>query len=265
MIGQAVDDHLVLSEKTEGIVRISINREGKRNALSLATIDQLLASLTAAERDSSTRVVILTGVGEKAFAAGADLDELPEVFSTAARAREYDERVTRLYRAMEWSRLPIIARMAGSAIGGGCLLALACDQRIAASHVKVGFPVARIGLMLSPHEYELLLDQLSLSQAKQLLFSGRRLSAEEAVAFGLLDQVVSPADLDAVVDDLARTIADGAPLAIAASKRITNAIQRGRGLQDAIAEGYRSIYPSRDLTEGLAAVKDKRLPTFVGE
>jgi enoyl-CoA hydratase len=258
-------EELVLFASNDGVARISINRADKRNALSLAAIEQLLSCLALAERDPSIKVVIFTGVGENAFAAGVDLSELPKVFASAECARQYDERVTRLYRAMETSRLPIIARMAGAAIGGGCLLALACDLRIAASHVKVGFPVSRIGLMLSPHEYRLILDYITLSQSKRLLFTGQLLAGSDAVALGLIDQIVPAEQLDGVVDDLALTIARGAPLAIAASKRISNAICRGEAIEQAISQGYSSIYPSKDLAEGLAAMTEKRAPRFSGE
>lgn len=258
------DDDLVRLETADGIARITINREPKRNALSLEAISQLLARLHQAERDPSLKVVILSGAGEKAFAAGADLDELPGVYANAKSARSYDDTFADFYRALELSRLPIIARMAGAAIGGGCLLALACDIRIATTQAKVGFPVPRIGLMLSPHEYQLILSQMPLSQAKWLLCTGQMLVGEEAVKFGLVDQVVPASDLDTVVDELARKIVGGAPLAIAASKRILNAFARHGGLESVIADSYQSVYPSRDLTEGLRALKEKRPPRFSG-
>jgi len=264
MNGTRAAKDLALLAVQDGVAKISINREEKRNALSLATIDQILSCLIRAEQDPAVRVVVLTGVGSRAFAAGADLDELPGVFATAESARLYDDRVARLYRAMEGSRLPIVARMAGAAIGGGCLLALACDLRVAASNVKVGFPVARIGLMLSPYEYRLILDYLPLSLAKRLLFTGQMLVGAEAASFGLLDYVVAGETLDQMVDEVAQTVARGAPLAIAASKRISNAIVRGRDLEQAIADSYAAVYPSRDLSEGLKAIEEKRTPTFVG-
>jgi enoyl-CoA hydratase len=264
-MGAASDDSdLIRFESSAGIARLTINREAKRNALSLETIAQLLERLGQAERDPAVKVVILSGVGEKAFAAGADLDELPGVYADAASAREYDEKFGAFYRALELSRLPIVARMAGAAIGGGCLLALACDIRVAASHVKVGFPVPRIGLMLSPHEYQLILSQMTLSQAKWLLCTGQMLVGDEAIEFGLIDQVVPSAKLDEAVDELARKIVQGAPLAIAASKRILNAFARQGGSESVIAESYRSVYPSRDLSEGLLALKAKRSPNFTG-
>lgn len=255
---------LVLFETAAGVARITINREVKRNALSLATIARLSERLGQAERDPSVKVVVLSGVGEKAFAAGADLDELPGVYANAVSAREYDDKFTAFYKRLELSRLPVIARMSGAAIGGGCLLALACDVRIAASHVKVGFPVPRIGLMLSPYEYQLILSQMTLSQAKWLLCTGQMLLGDEAIKFGLLDQVVPSATLDEVVDELARKIVQGAPLAIAASKRMLNAFARHDDAESVIAESYWSIYPSRDLSEGLLALKEKRSPNFTG-
>jgi enoyl-CoA hydratase/carnithine racemase len=258
------DDNLVLFESSAGVARITINREAKSNALSLATIARLSELLARAERDPSVKVVILSGVGEKAFAAGADLDELPGVYASAASAREYDDKFTAFYKRLEFSRLPVIARMAGAAISGGCLLALACDIRIAAVHVKVGFPVPRIGLMLSPHEYQLILSQMPLSRAKWLLCTGQMVSGDEAVRFGLIDQVVPSGRLDEVVDELARKIAQGAPLAVAASRRILNAFARHGGSESVIAESYRSVYPSRDLSEGLLALKEKRSPIFTG-
>lgn len=258
------DDDLVRLETVDGIARITIDREAKRNALSLKTIAQLEARLHQAERDPSIRVVILSGAGERAFAAGADLDELPGVYSNAENARTYDDKFAEFYRALEFSRLPIIARMAGAAIGGGCLLALACDIRIATTQAKIGFPVPRIGLMLSPHEYRLILSQMPLSQAKWLLCTGQILAADEAVKFGLVDRVVPAADLDAVVDELAQKIVQGAPLAVAASKRILNAFAQHGDLESVIADSYHSVYPSRDLTEGLQALKDKRAPQFTG-
>lgn len=263
------ESDLALFESSAGIARITINREAKRNALSLATIDQIRDHLDHAERDPAVKVVVLSGAGERAFAAGADLDELPDVYASTLTARGYDDRFSSFYRRLEDSRLPIIARMAGAAIGGGCLLALACDIRIAASRVKVGFPVPRIGLMLSPHEYRLILNQMPLSRAKWLLCTGQVLSGEDAVRFGLIDQVLPAAGLDAAVDELAHTIVRGAAPAIAASKRILNALAGHGAVEDPIAEGviaesYRSVYPSRHLAEGLRALKEKRAPDFTG-
>ncbi len=256
--------HHVTFEKSGGIARIYIDRPNKRNALGLQTIEELLSALATAEHDSSIRVVILSGTGTKAFASGADLDELPTAFASPSNARAYDEKITRLYLAIANSKLPVMARIAGHAIGGGCLLALASDFRIAAAEIKVGFPVALIGLMLSPYEHELILDHMTSSSAKALIFTGRRILAPEAKSLGLIDIVVPREDLDTVVDEVAQQIAAGAPLAISAAKSVLNAIRRQSDVDETISRAYETIYSSSDLVEGLAAIHAKRPPIFSG-
>ncbi|TAL89628.1 MAG: enoyl-CoA hydratase/isomerase family protein [Candidimonas sp.] len=259
------DSSHVTLEKSSGIAHIYINRPNKRNALGQQTIEELVSALAAAEHDNSTRVVILSGTGTNAFASGADLDELPTAFASPANARAYDEKITRLYHAMAKSRLPVIARMAGHAIGGGCLLALASDFRIAAAEIKVGFPIALIGLMLSPYEHELILDHATPSSAKMLMFTGRRILAPEAKSLGLIDIVVPKDELDTVVNEFAQQIVAGAPLAISAAKSILNAIHRQSDVEQTISRAYETIYSSSDLVEGLAAIHAKRFPVFSGQ
>jgi enoyl-CoA hydratase len=249
---------------SEGIARISINRPEKRNALSLQTVRELQVALHLAEKDASVRVAILSGTGTRVFAAGADLDELPEAFTTPQTAMAYDQLVNQLYDALQTSRLPIIASMAGHAIGGGCLLALACDLRIAASHIKVGFPVARIGLMLSPKEHQLILAQITPSQARLLMFTGRRIDAIEAQAWGLIDIAVVQTDLEAATAQLAAEIVVGAPLAIRVTKNLVQALASHEDVERSVTEAYETIYTSSDLKEGLRAIENKRVPKFLG-
>lgn len=249
---------------SEGIARININRPEKRNALSLQTVRELQVALHLAENDASVRVAILSGTGTRVFAAGADLDELPEAFSTPQTAMAYDQLVNQLYCSLQTSRLPIIASMAGHAIGGGCLLALACDLRIAASHIKVGFPVARIGLMLSPKEHQLILAQITPSQARLLMFTGRRIDAIEAQAWGLIDIAVVQTDLEAATAQLAAEIVVGAPLAIRVTKNLVQALSSHEDVERSVTEAYETIYTSSDLKEGLRAIENKRVPKFLG-
>lgn len=247
------------------VATITIERPEKRNALSIQAIDELLDAINEAQNSTDVRVIILTGAGDRAFAAGVDLDEVPEAFSSPAKARAYDDVVTALYDAMSKCRLPIIARIQGHAIGGGCLLALACDIRVASSDIKVAFPVAKIGLMLSPAEYQLILDHVGPSTAKLLLFTARLLLAEEARSCGLLDWVVERESLDSVVSELASSIALGAPRAIASSKAILNAMASNRDLAGAVDQAYESVYSSSDLIEGMDAIRSRRAPIFQGK
>ena len=176
----------------------------------------------------------------------------------------YDQLVNQLYRALQTSRLPIIASMAGHAIGGGCLLALACDLRIAASHIKIGFPVARIGLMLSPKEHQLILAQITPSQARLLMFTGRRIDAQKAQTWGLIDIAVADTELEAATAQVAAEIVIGAPLAIRVTKSLVQALSSHEEVERSISEAYEMIYTSNDLKEGLKAIEEKRVPKFLG-
>jgi enoyl-CoA hydratase len=250
--------------KSAAVTRLVIDRPAKRNAISLATAAELADAVARAGADPETRAIVLTGAGDRAFASGADLDELPEAMATPEQAARYDARIADLYDALQGSRLPVIARIQAPAIGGGCLLAAACDVRVASESATFALPAARIGLMLSAREHALLADCVGASRARLLLFSGRRLTAREAAEWGLVDLVAPPGELDARVDELAQEIAACAPLAVTAAKRMMCEAVRG-GQAGAVAEAcYRAVYGSDDLREGLAAARARRKPVFKG-
>lgn len=248
----------------DGVATVSIDRPEKRNALALQTVDELRQAVARAVADQAVRVLVITGSGDRAFASGADLGELPRAMESVESAAEYDRRVEALYMALAAAPLPVVARIQAHAIGGGLLLALACDIRIARASAKFALPASRIGLMLSPAEHRLLCDQVGPSRAKLLLFTGRRLAAAEAERWGLVDLVADDSAFEDQVAALAGEIAGGAPLAVRAAKRLVNASLRA-GDPDAVARScYRDIYGSQDLREGLRAVAEKRRPTFRG-
>lgn len=250
--------------KSGAVTRLVIDRPEKRNAISLQTAAELVDAVARAEGDPETRVIVLTGAGDRAFASGADLDELPAAMDTPRSAAAYDTQIGRLYDALQGSRLPVVARIQAPATGGGCLLALACDVRVASESATFALPAARIGLMLSAREHALLLESVAPSQAKLLLFSGWRLTAQEAADRGLVDLVAPAERLDERIDELAQQIAACAPRAVTAAKRMVRAAARGEQA-DAVAEiCYRAIYGSEDLREGLAAAKARRKPVFKG-
>ena len=245
------------------VATVTIDRPAKRNALALQTVDELCGAVARAESDPEIRVLVLTGAGDRAFASGADLDEIPDAMSTPEKAAAYDERVAVLYRALMDTPMPVVARIQGHAIGGGFLLALACDLRVCRAGTRIGLPVSRIGLMLSPLEHKLLVDQAGPSRAKWLLLTGRQLSAPEAAAWGLVDLVADDAAFDEILVELVSDIAAGAPLALKAAKRLTMAAAAG-SLADVAGDCYRDIYSSEDLKEGLAALAERRKPVFRG-
>jgi enoyl-CoA hydratase/carnithine racemase len=250
--------------QTGPVARLLIDRPAKRNAISLQTAAELAAAVARAEGDPATRVIVLTGAGDRAFASGADLDELPAAMATPEEAAAYDARIGALYDALQGCRLPVIARIQAAAIGGGCLLAIACDVRVAAETATFALPAARIGLMLSAREHGLILESLAPSRARLLLFSGRRLTAQAALAWGLVDLVVPAGRLDERVDELAQEIAACAPRAVTAAKRMVRAVMRGSDVEAVAGHCYRAVYESEDLREGLAAVKARRTPLFKG-
>lgn len=254
----------VAVEHDGAIVRVTISRPEKRNALALATVAELIEAIDGAGRDPAARLVVLTGAGDRAFAAGADLDELAQVAGSAGRAREYDGIVTGLYDAIERSPLPVIARIQASAMGGGCLLALACDLRIAAASAQFGIPAGRIGVMLSEREHRLLVETVGSTRARLLLFTARRLDAAQALACGLIDEIVAPDALDDRVATLANEIVQCAPRAVAAAKCMVRGISQGTLSEEMLSSCYRDIYESDDLREGIAAFKARRAPVFLG-
>lgn len=240
---------------------VTIDRPERRNALALRTIGELREAVSRAIGEPGIRVLVLTGAGERAFASGADLDELANAMDSPENAAEYDRQVGALYHDLLNAPLPVVARLQGHAIGGGCLLALACDIRIARQSVTLGLPASRIGLMLSPLEHQLLVRQVGLSRAKLLLFTGRRLTAWQAESWGLVDLVVDDGAFDQAVDSLIEEIVSGAPIAIRAAKKLLHAVSDGGDPEGARA-CYHAIYGSEDLKEGLRAVKQKRPPVF---
>lgn len=254
----------ILSERSGPIARITLNRPEKRNAIALRTVRELREALEHLERDPDVRVVVLSGSGDRAFASGADLDEFRDAIGTPEQAAQYDAQVTALYGTLQGSRLPIIARIQAHAIGAGCLLALACDLRVASDSATFGLPAGRIGLMLSPHEFALACAQLGPARAKLLLYTGRRVDARQALEWGLIDAAAPIGQLDERVDALAQEIAVAAPLAVQASKRMVNALAERRAPESVVAACYRDVYGSADLREGLAAFKARRAPVFRG-
>jgi enoyl-CoA hydratase/carnithine racemase len=254
----------IASEISNRVLRITVNRPEKRNALSVATAREIINELNAIRDGVQVRAVVLTGAGDRVFASGADLDELPDAMSCAENARAFDKEFDALYAAIAGCPVPVIARVNGHAIGGGCLLALACDFAISTSASRFGFPVSRIGLMLSEREHMLITRSLSVAYAKFLIFTGTRISAEEALVHGMVQDVVAPEDLDTRIDGITSAIVAGAPLANTAAKSILDGMQLERPLEEIMNRGYTTVYASADLREGLSAAREKRTPVFNG-
>jgi enoyl-CoA hydratase/carnithine racemase len=256
--------------------RITVLKEGpigwlvfdhpeRRNAITAEMWRAIPKAAAQLDEDSSVRVVILRGAGETAFVAGADISEFDKTRSGASSA-DYDRDNDLAFRALEAIRKPVIAMVHGFCIGGGLALALTADIRYSADDGRFGIPAARLGLGYGMAGVETLARLVGLSRAKEIFFTAKRFTAEQALRMGLLNEVVPKAALEAEVRELARVIADNAPLTIRAVKHATQELQKLPALRDtaAVQASIDACYASADYKEGVAAFLEKRSALFRG-
>ena len=249
----------ILLDTDSGVGLLTFNNPEKRNAMSLDMWDGLTAALDALESDSSVRVVVLTGAGSKAFVSGADISQFGATRSDAEAQREYARRTGAGRARLAAFPRPLIARIRGFCLGGGLAIALQADLRIAGVDSEFGVPAARLGLAYGAEMVKQLVDVVGPAHARMLLYTGQRISAREAERIGLVNQVVEDGDLSEMVLDLARTIADNAPLSVRAAKLAVAGDDA-----DAIAAAIDACFDSADYREGRVAFAEKRPPRFAG-
>lgn len=247
------------------VATITINRPKVLNALNQATIAEILAALRAAEADDAVRAVILTGAGERAFAAGADIGEL-RALPSADAARGLAERGQEVGRCIAGMRKVVIAAVNGFALGGGCELAMSCDIRLAADTAKLGQPEINLGVIPGWGGTQRLTRLAGPGMSKLLNLTGDVIGAEEALRIGLVERVCPAAELRDRARALAEQIAGKAPLAAAAIKQ---AVNRGldMGLADACAYEaalFGGVATSEDAKEGTGAFLEKRQAAWKG-
>ena len=243
---------------------ITLNRPDVRNALSRAVNLQLQELAGEVEQREDVRAVVVTGAGEKAFCAGADLKERRGV--PASESASYINAIAGAINAIGEIRKPTICAMNGSAYGGGLELALACDFRICVDSAEMGLTEVRLGIIPGAGGTQRLPRLVGEARAKEMILLGRRIPAARALEIGLLHQAVPRAHLRAAVDGLLAELAQCAPLSVSSAK---SAIERGHGraLDDALAierECYEVTLFSEDRDEGLAAFAEGRPPVYRG-
>ena len=247
------------------IALLTVNRPQVLNALNGQTLVELGQAAEDLRRDAATRVVIVTGAGEKAFVAGADISELAEL--APAQAQDRALLGQRVFDAVEQMGKPVIAAINGFALGGGCELAMACTLRIAADTARLGQPEVNLGIPPGFAGTQRLSRLVGKGVALDLLLTGRHVSAEEALRIGLVNRVVPAADLLTAARALATELAAKAPLAV---RYIIDAVHRGSDMP--FAEGayleaslFGLAFSTADMREGTRAFLDKRKPVFKGE
>lgn len=254
---------IVIEHRDNGCCLVMLNRPEKRNCVSMAMWRELTKIFTELENDASVRVISLTGAGGH-FSAGADISEFDELRNDAKAAEIYEAVSVETLRVIRDCQKPTIAVISGVCVGGGCSLALACDLRIANKTARLGITAARIGIVYSQAEIELLLAAVGLSTAKRIMFTGSLFGIEDGFEMGLVDFVSDDAISEAA--SLSSSIAENAPLSVMGAKYILNALSGGNSSAHAheIAHRIRNAAESEDYAEGRRAFAEKRRPSFKG-
>ena len=254
----------VLYEADGGIALITVNRPDKLNALNRETLRDIAAAFDAAEGDVSVRAVVVTGAGEKAFVAGADIGEISEL--TAQSGRNFAMFGQNLFRSIETFGKPVIAAVNGFALGGGCELAMACHLRVASENARFGQPEVNLGIMPGYGGTQRLTRLVGKGLGLELLLTGEMITAQRAFEMGLVNALTEPGGAVAKARELAAKMAAKGPLAV---KACLEAVQAG--LDMPIEEGcyleatlFGLCCASEDMKEGTRAFLEKRKPSFSG-
>ncbi len=256
----------IRTEQKGAIGWIYFDHPERRNAVSLEMWNQLPGAVERLAKDESVRVVVMRGAGEQAFISGADISEFERRRMGGEQTQEYDAEAGRAQAALASLEKPLVAAIHGFCVGGGLALALMADLRYAADDAVFAIPAARLGLGYRSGGIETLASTVGMAKAKEIFFTARRFSAEEALQMGLVNQVVPKAELDATVVATAERIAENAPLTIRAVKLSAREIARPAAQRDhaTVNAAIRACFESEDYREGVRAFNEKRRPVFRG-
>ncbi len=260
----SISDDILLAAKQDGILRLTINRPARRNALNEELIDRLASSFAKASGDADTRVIVLSATGDRAFCAGADLKPTAGTFgfNYAEPTTSYAD----LLRTARKTKVPVIGRINGFCLAGGMGLLAICDMAVASSTARFGLPEVKVGLF--PMQVAALLQtMLPLRKFAEMCYTGEMLSAGEALEYGLVNYVVEPYDLDDKTNWLAARVADKSPTAIKRGKHAL-ASMAGMTFDQAIAYMEAQVglmLLTEDAQEGMAAFAEKRPPVWPGK
>lgn len=252
-------------EREESTLWIVLNRPHRLNAFNDVLLEELADSLDTAERDSSVKCVVITGEGDRAFSAGADVTMFPK--ATPAKAEQFSRLGQKVFGRIEEMAQPVIASINGFALGGGLEMALACDFRVAAEHAELGSPEIILGLIPGWGGTQRLVRIVGLARAKEMIMLGGRLKADEALRAGLVHKVVHFDQLRNEVKELAKKLSEGPPLALKYAKQALNfgtqvPLEMGLRLESSLMG---LSFSTDDLKEGVEAFMSRRKAEFKGK
>jgi enoyl-CoA hydratase len=259
-----MDFKTILFKNDGPVGTITINRPDALNALNSTVFAELYELFDRIAQDQAIRVVVLQGAGEKSFVAGADIREMAGMTRTQAEARSWNG--MRLYDRMRRLPQPLVASIQGYALGGGMLIALACDIRIASTAASFGYPEIKLGIFPGTGGTVLLDRLLGAAASRAICILGERLTAERAWQLGIVNKLVAPGELAAATQETAATIAGYSPVALRELKRALNASLEldFASAREVEIEAYGAAFDSHDRQEGINAFLEKRAPRFVG-
>ena len=260
-----MSQNIIYEEIKPNIGLLTINREKTLNTLSLETVTELREFIDNQLSNEDIRVLIITGAGKKAFVAGADISQMKAMSKDGFN--DYCQISHGNFNNLQNLKIPVIAAINGYALGGGSELALACDIRIASDNAKLGFPETKLGLFPCWGGSQRALRLLGIGRAKELIFTGDMISAEQAADIGMVDKVVKQDDLMEQVVSIAEKISGNSPLAIGYAKEMINRgqdLELAESLELELQKGV-ECFDSYDREEGMSAFLEKRTAEFKGK
>jgi enoyl-CoA hydratase/carnithine racemase len=256
---------ILLTDEQDGILTLTLNRPEVMNVFNFDLLHALREQIETVRSRPEVRVLIITGAGQKAFCSGADLKERASL--SDIQVREYVTTIRNLFTSIEQLSKPVIAAVNGVALGGGTELALASDLRIASLSATMGLTETRLAIIPGGGGTQRLPRLIGRGKAKELIFTGRRVDAQEALQIGLVNKICEPADLLAECFKMAAMICETGPIAIEQAKYAINSgletdIHTGLAIE---SNAYWVTIPTQDRLEGLAAFREKRKPVYKGK